>query len=271
MSLHQILKDKRIERKNVADAAGAMLTKAHAENKRSLTPEERTQWEARMADVDRLAGDIGQLERQADVEQRSGGLPNDPRQAGREDITPGNPGGGGEPTDAQRRTEEKRSFRAWMQYGPAGLTAEQIGVVHQRNVIFDGGLPDLEKRALSAAAGGGALGAYTVPVDAPYALEIALKSYGGIVGAADYIDTDNGALLPYPTMNDTGNVGETIAESQVVMGADGGAAEQDPAFGIINFNAYMRDSGTVRVPIQLMQDSAFDPESRISEAFRIGF
>jgi HK97 family phage major capsid protein len=124
-----------------------------------------------------------------------------------------------------------------------------------------------EQRALSATTG--SAGAFTIPESFQYTLDVAMKYYGGLLEAADYIDTDTGQLMPYPTMNDTANSGENIAESATVMGATGGATEQDPSFGVFNFSGYMFDSGIVKLPMQLIQDSAFDIETWLTDALRV--
>jgi HK97 family phage major capsid protein len=257
MSLYAQLKEKRQERKNVLDVAGNLLTKA-AKEKRSLTAEENTEFENRHADGDRLLKEIGQLEKQHEAETSLGEIPADKRSAGREDIA-----AAGEQDDEpgvtpeQRKAAEKRALRKWMQGGMAALDATELRTLERRNASLD-----QEARALSAASGNGTSGTYTVPTGQPYALDIALKSYGGLLSVVDYIDTDSGVTLPYPTINDTANSGEQLAESTAAT------QTQDPTFGLVNLGAYMTDSGIVLVPIQLLQDSAFDPEVWMNDTLR---
>src|SRR4051812_2118549 len=79
---------------------------------------------------------------------------------------------------------------------------------------------------------------------------------------ASYVDTDQGNELPWPTFNDTSNTGENLAENTAAT------TTQDPSFGVITLRAYMKDSGIILIPVQLLQDSAFDPESFLGEAAR---
>src|SRR6185437_4573791 len=74
-----------------------------------------------------------------------------------------------------------------------------------------------------------------------------------------YQDTNMGNLLPWPNVDDTGNTGEITAENATVTGGSG-SGDVDPTFSVVNLNAYMYDSAVVLVPIQLLQDSAFNVE-----------
>jgi HK97 family phage major capsid protein len=65
------------------------------------------------------------------------------------------------------------------------------------------------------------------------------------------IDTDSGAPMNWPTVNDTANVGAILAENTQVT-------EQDVTFGQTPLGAYMYTSRLVRVSYQLLQDSAFN-------------
>jgi HK97 family phage major capsid protein len=69
--------------------------------------------------------------------------------------------------------------------------------------------------------------------------------------AANVFDTATGAPFPWPTDNDTSNVGE-------LLGINTGAALQDVVFGQVMFNSYKYSSKIVLVPIELLQDSYFD-------------
>jgi HK97 family phage major capsid protein len=240
-------------RRQIADGAGAILTRAHQAN-RPLTAEERLEVERRYQETDQLGAEY---DRAFDEYERSLGangprIPNENpdvpasrRSAGREDynrpmtrrLAPG-----------EDAPEVRQAFRSFLLTGQLQNSQDlvPIGPGHTR--------------AMSDVTG--SQGAYTVPQGFVYKLEVALKYYGGILQAAEYIPTDTGNLLPYPIIDDTGNTGEVIAENTVVAGGAGdGTGENDPVFSVKDLNAYMHDSGIVLVPLTLLQDSAFDVES----------
>lgn len=264
MNFLATLKDKRQERKNVADAAGAILTKAHNE-KRRVTGEENTEWEKRMADVDAIQKEIEQLEKQHDLETRLAQPAEDRRSAGREDYKPepeeqrsvpaARVNAPFDPKSYDKSKDEYRSaFVQWMA-DPGMLNQKQARML-------------AEKRAL--AEGTGTAGGYTVPQGFQYELDVALKSFGGIMETAEMIETTMGNILPWPSMNDTGNTAEQISENAAATIANGNSTTPgDPVYGVVNFSAYMHDSGIIQVPIDLLQDSAFNIEKYITDACMI--
>lgn len=263
MSLSADIKTLRLKRKDSLDAAGAILTKAAKEKNRPLTAEENTEFDKRHVEGDAMLVQIGQFEKQLDATREMDRVRDDHRPAGREDIV-----SAASLTDETREQCDelrKLELRAYMVNGVSYLR-QDMQTRHAQLMAEVG----TEYRALSAITG--TLGQDTIPSGFVYTLDTALKYYGGIVDAADYIDTDSGAPLPYPSINDTANTGELAAENTQVAGSTGGAAEQDPTYGIVNLNAYMFDTGFVLVPIQLIQDSAFDVDKYLNDALamRIG-
>lgn len=84
-----------------------------------------------------------------------------------------------------------------------------------------------------------------------------LKAFGGVQAGADSISTASGQPLPWPTNDDTSNLGSIVAEN---AGLGSGA---DLVFGTKILGAYVYTSnGTgnaaLKVPYELLQDSAFD-------------
>jgi HK97 family phage major capsid protein len=100
----------------------------------------------------------------------------------------------------------------------------------------------------------GTAGAYTIPQGFYATLTDAMKWFGGIRQSnATIIRTATGNTLPFPTDNDTGNTGELLAENTAAT-----QASTEMAFGVVNLAAYKYSSKIVLVPIELLQDSAFD-------------
>ena len=105
--------------------------------------------------------------------------------------------------------------------------------------------------ALSTGIGSG--GGFTVPQGFVPRLERALLSFAGTMQAAEIMTTDSGIDLPWPTCNDTNNVGALIGED--VAAGDTG---QDPKFGAVVFQAFIFTSNVVRVPTALLEDTGVD-------------
>jgi HK97 family phage major capsid protein len=108
-------------------------------------------------------------------------------------------------------------------------------------------------------------GAYIVPQGFQNELEVALKAYGGVREVARVLPTSTGNPLSYPTANDTTNMGERLGENTT-------AGQANPTFGSLPFGAWTYSTKMVNVSNQLLQDSAFDVEVFLRDAFvdRIG-
>jgi hypothetical protein len=81
---------------------------------------------------------------------------------------------------------------------------------------------------------------------------------------ARILRTSTGNPLPYPNLNDTGNTGALVAENTAI-----GQATTEMSFGKITLGAYKYTSQLVLVPIELIQDSAFDVQSFVAQALGI--
>jgi HK97 family phage major capsid protein len=94
-------------------------------------------------------------------------------------------------------------------------------------------------------------GGYVIPTGFVAELERARLQFGGILQAARILRTASGNQLEWPTTNDTGNTGELIGINTEV-------AMQAVTFGQKLLNAYKFSSKAVAVPVELLQDSAFN-------------
>ena len=120
---------------------------------------------------------------------------------------------------------------------------------------------DAEFRAQSA--GTNTAGGYLVPQGFRNKLVERMKEYGGIADVAEVITTAEGNLLPYPTVDDTANIGEIVAEAGTF------AAGADLVFGTRQLSAYKYMAGgagnlPLKVSWELLQDSAFDVSSFVA-------
>ena len=156
-------------------------------------------------------------------------------------------GGGGE--KFAHLHEFERAFDSYLRRGPSMLNAEQRGILER-----------YEARDLSVSVT--TAGGYTVPPGFLQKITDAMKAYGGMLEAANVIDTDSGQPLVWPSADDTGNVGAILAENTV-------APVQDVTFGQKTLSAYMYTSKIVTVSLQLLTDSAFDLNAWLPDKFAI--
>jgi HK97 family phage major capsid protein len=168
-------------------------------------------------------------------------------------------------TTEQRTKKEMEAFGQWVRFGLDGLNSEQRHTMATARRLIDvrdyHDIP-AEVRALSTT---GSAGGYMIPQGFSNELEKALKAFGGMRQAARLFPTPDGRDIPWPTVDDTSNVGELLAENAA-------AASQDVTFGIVTLKAYKYSSKVVLVSNELLQDSFFDVNSVLRDllAERIG-
>ncbi|MFH9761319.1 phage major capsid protein [Streptomyces anulatus] len=206
-----------------------------------LTSEDRSAWDAALADVERLSKDI-------ETEQRHAQLASvDYSQV----IAPGADTEEAEEARARHGGEAgvtayTAAYRSWMRDGTSELTSEE------RATLKTGWVDGKELRAQGVATG--AAGGYLVPPEFRAKMVEAMKYFGAMREVSEVITTQTGATLPWPTNNDTANVGAILAENTQVT-------EQDVTIGQADIGAFMYTSKLVRVSLQLLQDEAFNIET----------
>jgi len=164
------------------------------------------------------------------------------------------------------------ALRSWILSARRKLTDDELHACAVANIdpfsreleipIGDTGLVNqirsqfIQKRALSTQIG--SAGGFTIPDSLINTLEIAMIAFGGMRQASTVIRTDSGATISYPTTDDTSNTGELVAENSAV-------SEGDVTFGAVNIGAYQYSSKLVKVPVALLEDSAFDIPSLLGQ------
>jgi len=119
----------------------------------------------------------------------------------------------------------------------------------------------VELRAQSE--GTGTEGGYLVPDGFRDKLVERMKAFGGLAQVVENLSTSDGRNLPWPTIDDTGNVGEIVDEGGTfTSGADMvfGTAQ----LGAFSYMAGGAGSTPLRVSYELAQDAAFDIEGLVS-------
>lgn len=240
----------REQRKKLAEDANAILAKAVAES-RAATPEELLAVDKMHADIDALKATIDRVEK-TEAEERAI-VPESQRQ------TP--------PVDDRTGEVEarNRAFRKWATEGASALTSEETRALGGLKAANNGteitlafrNIHDAKKelRAQTVTTTGGG----HIIADAFMArLEKSLLHFGGMINEAEVIDTATGSPLDWPTYDDTSQKGAILAINTA-------AAEQDIVFGQLVLDAFKYSSKQVKVPVELMQDAAFDMNSIVAD------
>src|SRR5258708_3135080 len=124
----------------------------------------------------------------------------------------------------------------------------------------------------------GSSGGYFVPAGFVYDIEQATKYFADLMNVVRVIKTDTGAVLPHPTSNDTQEAWHILGEGSQIL--DQGTNQNYPTpgqlpstdagnvqLGHVNLLAWKGSTGLVRVSLELLQDSAFDLQTFLTERF----
>ena len=213
-----------------------------------FTAEQRTKWDALLADYESVEQRIKDAEAVARLEGVPEGraLPSHDKE---------------ENTIVVPKTPSE--FRATPEYSAAydnflrgaEITTEQREMLRLNQA-------EMQLRAQGIATDGA--GGFTVPEGFAGYISERMAAFSGLYGAANpggnggptLLRTSSGNVIPFPTNDDTSNVGELLAENTP-------AAEQDTVFGARNLGAYMFSSKLIRVSLQLLQDEAVNLQSYI--------
>ena len=176
-------------------------------------PETRAEYDARAAESERLRWEHGSgtAERHAN---------------GRVDAT-------------IRRQQHEAAYRAYLEHGAGD------DLRHQYRLILDRYQDEHRDMAVASGSAGG----YLVSPSVFSFLSIGLRVGAPMLAACNLISTPSGSSLPYPTVDDTGNVGAILAENTA-------ASVQDVTFGSRSLSSFVYTSRPLRMSVQLDTDAA---------------
>lgn len=138
------------------------------------------------------------------------------------------------------------AFTAYTRNGMLGLSPEQ------RQTLATG-RSEVRAQSSSPASAGG----FTIPQGFWAKVTETMKQFGGVMEVANVLQTDSGNKLPWPTNDDTANVGEQIGENTPVT-------DLDLVFGSRELDAFIFSSKMVKVPWALLQDTGVDMEGYLA-------
>ncbi len=141
-----------------------------------------------------------------------------------------------------------------------GAPAQEAHVAEFRNYLLTGQLPTNAQSEAVPSQGG-----YLVADEFRVKLIEKLKAFGGLASVADRYSSGTGAPVEWPTIDDTGNLGEIVAENGTF------SAGADLVFGTNSLSSYSYATGGAGGPLkvsrELVQDSSFDIVSLVTRLF----
>lgn len=189
---------------------------------------------------DRLEAEYDRVENQIDRAERHAQRNALNNRLDRSGVVPPSDGDDG---DAEQDRAYNRAFENYLRRGMNRIGVDDRELLHATFTDFTS-----DKSIRNAAGvGTGAAGGYLVPPEFRDIVVETMKWYGPMLDEAEIVTTDSGANLPWPTNDDTANVGAILAENTAMT-------EQDVTLGTASIDAYMYTSKLVRVSYQLMQD-----------------
>lgn len=233
---------------SAVDEAANMISVAEKEQ-RDLTEEENTQWEAVCKRAEDLKTQIAKEEKKEYVAKAQSELQKPikrsaayPKQADKKDFN--------------------LALRGWLMGGSRRVPSNLLEAAEACNIDVHNPQLDLGTRATvyGETTTDSTYGAKIVPTELVNQLFVALKKFGGMNSVAQVIETTDGHPLLLPNTDPTALVGGIIAEGQ----PNDDTIHQ--AFDQTSFGAYLYDSGTMQISLQLIQDSIINVEQFISQA-----
>ena len=238
------IKTLREQMAKLATEARSTLNEVSDKTEESRAAEIEVQFDAMMADHDKLAGRIERMEKLDAAESRAKDVDMNKR------PVPANAEGRG--VDAGKQIAYREAFFEMIANGGSeGLDAEVRSVL--KNGVNNS---DVEARIQTA--GTASAGGYTVPTELASFIDTAMAAYGPMYSddVCTTLNTSNGATFNIPTVNDTAVTAEAHTEGAALTDDAG----KDVTFGQAVLGAYAFDTEWVKWSYELAQDSIFNME-----------
>jgi HK97 family phage major capsid protein len=248
------LKELQQERAEKVEALKKMI-KGVDDGKRKMNADELDTFGTLKADIANLDVEIGNRQFVQDTDQRIAQPQNVPANAPAQRNEPNQ-------TSEERAKLEEEAFVSWVRHGEAGLSKPEYRSAMNRRRYAGDDVRAYTPQTVTTTGGG-----YLVPEGFSNELEKSLKAFGGVRQVARNLTTPDGRTIPWPTVDDTGNVGELVA-----INTASDANGQAVVYGSVSLAAYKFSSKAVLVPIELLQDSFFPIGPHLNELLteRIG-
>lgn len=243
------LTELREQQARLATNARAKLDEITDDTTEERAAEIESEFDAMMAEHDRVSERADRIQRAEEAESRG------------EAVDSRRPGGDGEARAAASEPsapEYREVYQKVVRFGASSLEPEE------RQVLL-ASRTDVPEEVRAQSSTTDAAGAYTVPTEFSGEIDRSMAMWGPMWDASIVreLNTSNGRKIEWPTVDDTANTGRIKAENASVD--DDGT--DDVTFGEKVLDAYVYDTGMVRVPLELLQDSAFDMEALLTDLF----
>lgn len=261
-------------REELLEARSAKMAQLTAMQERQLTPEEQAAFDALVAQVNEIDAKVTTLEAEvmadpaadpgdAAVEQASARsiptlneLPKPPAASEPVYVNTPVPNIVRDLNDRRANRNRDMALRGWA-LQPTGLcTADHVRAANEigfnlNNKVLNLRLNEIPGKETRAQSTSGTAGGYLIPTDLIRSLETALAYTCPIRQFAQVLRTASGNPIDIPTVDDTSNSGELVAENTAY-------AAQDVTFSKVTLNAYKFTSKLVLASLELLQDSAIN-------------
>jgi HK97 family phage major capsid protein len=200
----------------------------------------RQKWDSADADLLVLTADIERFERDGALDGKFAEI--DAEHAERAGATgPLHRGGDDEAV-------YRKAFENFMRRGIDDLEPDEKKLVRSKFGTIE--------RAQGGSTGGA--GGYAVPQGFWAKVTETMKYFGGVLqSGVETLDTDSGNDIPWPTNDDTANMGALLSENTQIGGGD-------LTFGQAELGAHMYTSKLILVSLQLLQDAGVDVEGFVA-------
>lgn len=243
------LKELRQQQARIATNARAKFDEIKDDTAEERAAEIEREFDAMMADHDKIGQKIERMERLEAAERSL--EEGDPRRPMGDDAE-------ARGIEREAKPEYKDVFAKAIRQGAASLSVEERGVLMA-------GRTSVPEEVRAQSTGTDSAGGYTVPTEFSGEIDKAMAAWGPMwdTNIVREMSTSNGREIEWPTVDDTANTGRGKAENAAVD--DDGT--DDVTVGQKLLNAYIYDTGMVRIPLELLQDSAFNIEGLMNDLF----
>jgi len=163
-------------------------------------------------------------------------------------------------------SEYRTAFCKFLKKGPSGLNGEERRLILEKRTDDQASSMWGNVTGQTYSGTSGTQGGVFVPASFQYEVEVATKYFAPMVsdGVCRVIRTATGAVMPFPTSNDTNQSAQILADATQ-------ETEQSVPVAVVNFGAFKYSSKIVRISVELAQDSAFNLEDFLKQAFAVRF
>lgn len=259
-----------LERRNEAAAKLRKMAAAVDSRGRDMNTDERRDWDAANAEYNSLTERWEQLRGVGEGRSASRQVPSKAPIPGLEDrvasgddwAADGDDSLSGEAILREGRTDpvvEAIALQGWMrrQMGRT-ISARHAEAAEKAGLNINAPMLTLRLSTRALSANDLTDGASTIAPSFSGQLEKALLQFGAMRQVAEVIRTETGAILSWPTINDTSNEGRIVSENTATT-------DKDVPTDRVQWGAYKYTSDLVRVPVELLEDSAFDMVATIGQ------